>query len=111
MGTRVSGGDEPSSPSAHRTREDASLSVWWRRQRDRGARGHADHEHLERLSAELLAVESNLVPLESYVAQKDDFLKRLQHTLSEAIDGAEVQPFGSVVNGFWTSDSDLDICV
>lgn len=63
------------------------------------------------LSLELEQTAADLLPQEAHIVQKDEFLGRLQHHLQDVVDGAEVAPFGSVVNGFWTSQSDVDICV
>lgn len=90
----------------------ASVAAWWRRRQERGAgASRPDSELSSRLSTELEAHAFDLMPREQHVKQKDEFLSRLQHTLSELVEGAEVAPFGSVVNGFWTPHSDVDISV
>eukprot|EP00927_Polykrikos_kofoidii_P005814 TRINITY_DN12314_c0_g1_i2.p1 TRINITY_DN12314_c0_g1~~TRINITY_DN12314_c0_g1_i2.p1 ORF type:complete len:504 (-),score=74.13 TRINITY_DN12314_c0_g1_i2:86-1597(-) len=99
--------------------ETPSVSAWWRQERGNGgvagAGSHVanvlDTEQLGRLSAELEAMAAELSPHEQLVAQKDEFLGRLQTHISAFIDGAEVKPFGSAVNGLWTPHSDVDVCV
>eukprot|EP00747_Dinoflagellata_sp_TGD_P077544 gnl/TRDRNA2_/TRDRNA2_159633_c2_seq1.p1 gnl/TRDRNA2_/TRDRNA2_159633_c2~~gnl/TRDRNA2_/TRDRNA2_159633_c2_seq1.p1 ORF type:complete len:138 (-),score=17.45 gnl/TRDRNA2_/TRDRNA2_159633_c2_seq1:13-426(-) len=80
-----------------------SLAAWWKRQQDSSSRRRPDSEQLKRLSAELEDCSDRLLPRERHVADKNEFLRRLQHHLNDIIDGADVKPFGSVVNGFWTS--------
>eukprot|EP00927_Polykrikos_kofoidii_P005813 TRINITY_DN12314_c0_g1_i1.p1 TRINITY_DN12314_c0_g1~~TRINITY_DN12314_c0_g1_i1.p1 ORF type:complete len:502 (-),score=65.23 TRINITY_DN12314_c0_g1_i1:117-1622(-) len=99
--------------------ETPSVSAWWRQERGNGgvagAGSHVanvlDTEQLGRLSAELEALAAEQSPHEQQVAQKDEFLGKLQTHLSTIIDGAEVKPFGSAVNGLWTPHSDVDVCV
>eukprot|EP00930_Biecheleria_cincta_P097982 TRINITY_DN89666_c0_g1_i1.p1 TRINITY_DN89666_c0_g1~~TRINITY_DN89666_c0_g1_i1.p1 ORF type:complete len:480 (-),score=72.11 TRINITY_DN89666_c0_g1_i1:77-1333(-) len=95
------------------TDSEASLASWWRRRQEHGrsAGGHASRELTQRLTKELEEHAAGLQPKPEHVAQKDEFLRRLDHHLAQAIDGASVSPFGSVVNGFWTPHSDVDICV
>jgi DNA polymerase sigma len=47
---------------------------------------------------------------EQYVEQRN-FLNRLQETVSGVLPGGVVSPFGSAVNGFWSPDSDIDVCI
>eukprot|EP00392_Amoebophrya_sp_AT5.2_P015904 g16127.t1 len=45
-------------------------------------------------------------------SEKDEFLVKLAKILESVVgDNAKVQPFGSVVNGFWSPTSDIDICI
>jgi len=91
---------------------DGTSLAWWRRRHDRGR--HAtkpDAELVAVLSAELETTAQELLPPEQHVVQKSHFLQRLQQHLADVVDGSEVAPFGSVVNGFWTPHSDVDICV
>lgn len=87
--------------------DDAPLSAWWRRQRERS---HTSTEVLGRLSEELEVFAQSMIPSEDHLVQQRKFLQRFQHLLCQIID-VEVSPFGSSVTGFWTVHSDLDICV
>jgi len=71
----------------------------------------ADDERLKQLSAEIDELEATLTPLPEHIKEKDEFLERLQETVSGAFDSCLVSPFGSVVNGLWTPHSDIDICL
>ncbi|CAE7468044.1 cid11 [Symbiodinium natans] len=79
----------PNSPSSSsrtglaqvtRTGEDkpASLSAWWRRRQDGGSARALPPEVAQRLSQELAQYAADLQPSPDLVAQKDEFLKRLQ---------------------------------
>lgn len=91
--------------------ESTSLAAWWRRRQGHSQRGSLSKEATLKLSQEILQYAAEQQPSTKHVLQKDDFLQRLREHLSEIIDGAEVAPFGSVVNGFWTPTSDVDVCV
>ncbi|CAD7962819.1 unnamed protein product [Amoebophrya sp. A120] len=44
--------------------------------------------------------------------EKNEFLVKLAKILESVVgDNAKVAPFGSVVNGFWSPSSDIDICI
>lgn len=90
------------------TESSASLSAWWRRRQDSGG---LSNEAAQKLSQEVTQYAAEQRPSVTHVVQKDEFLQRLREHLAETIDGAEVAPFGSVVNGFWTPNSDVDVCV
>ncbi|CAE7802523.1 URT1, partial [Symbiodinium microadriaticum] len=98
--TRTGGDDKP-----------ASLSAWWRRRQDGGGARVLPPEAAQRLGQELAQYAAELQPSQELLSQKDEFLKRLQGHLVQIIDGADLSPFGSVVNGFWTPTSDVDVCV
>ena len=38
-------------------------------------------------------------------------MTRLQRTVESVVDGAVVSPFGSAVTGFWSPNSDIDVCI
>lgn len=87
------------------------LSAWWERQKVGASRSRPDAEQIARLTGELDEAVFKLLPREKHLAEKDAFLKVLQKHLAGVVDGAQVMAFGSVVNGFWTPQSDVDVCV
>lgn len=89
-----------------------SLAGWWGQRRARcRPSAELNPELATSLGTELEAHAAELLPHERQVAQKNEFLRKLQQLLADVVDGSEVLPFGSVVNGFWTPQSDVDICV
>jgi len=52
-----------------------------------------------------------LMPSPEQIEEKDLFLSRFQQTVEGVLEGAVVSPFGSAVNGFWSPNSDIDVCV
>lgn len=73
----------------------------------------ANNQHISQysLSQELISLEKSLLPSPEQLEEKDEFLRRLQNLITGTLKGGIVSPFGSVVNGFWTPDSDIDICL
>jgi DNA polymerase sigma len=65
----------------------------------------------DELSVEILGLYSRLRPTQEQLDEKTDFLMRLQRSIDNVMDGAVVAPFGSAVNGFWSPNSDIDVCV
>lgn len=92
---------------------DSSLAAWWRRRQLESAPKSArvDPDILVRLTAELERQAAALLPQEQQLTQMSDFLRGLQHQIDHIMEGAKVLPFGSAVNGFWTAQSDVDVCV
>jgi DNA polymerase sigma len=66
---------------------------------------------MESLSQQITDITSKDTPTREQLDEKDQFLNRLQETIGQVIDGAVVSPFGSAVNGFWSPNSDIDICI
>ena len=64
-----------------------------------------------RLSSEISKLSVSLSPTDAQLEEKDAFLNRLQRTVKPIIDGAVVSPFGSAMNGFWSPNSDIDVCI
>jgi len=81
---------------------------WWKRQPGVIAN---DDPRMERLSKEMEDFAISQLPDENYVREKDRFLLNLQKMVNQVFDKATVSPFGSVINGFWTKNSDLDVCI
>jgi DNA polymerase sigma len=52
-----------------------------------------------------------LKPSQEQIDERDDFLLRLQRSVDRVVEGAVVLPFGSAVNGFWSPNSDIDVCI
>jgi len=52
-----------------------------------------------------------ILPTTDQMQEKDLFLSRIQQSINGVLDDAIVAPFGSAVNGFWTPNSDIDLCV
>ncbi|CAD7968027.1 unnamed protein product [Amoebophrya sp. A25] len=51
-------------------------------------------------------------PTRAHEQEKDEFLVKLAKILESVVgDNAQVAPFGSVMNGFWTPCSDIDLCI
>ena len=63
------------------------------------------------LSAEISRVSANLSPTKNQIEDKNAFLRRLQQTMDTIVPGSVVSPFGSALNGFWSPNSDIDVCV
>ena len=52
-----------------------------------------------------------ICPSNDQIQEKDLFLSRLQQSIDGVLEAAVVAPFGSAVNGFWTPNSDIDVCL
>jgi len=89
------------------------LAAWWRPRRQESAARTAklDPSVVERLTSDVERLAQDLLPSAQHLAQMQDFLKALQQQLDGIVEGAQVMPFGSAVNGFWTASSDVDVCV
>ncbi len=69
-------------------------------------------EHvLSSLSLEISALHQRIRPTEEQIDERDSFVARLQRSVDHVLDGAVVLPFGSAINGFWTPNSDIDVCI
>lgn len=66
---------------------------------------------LESLSAQIQNLHGKLKPSSEQLEEKSEFLMRLQRSIDNVMDGAVVAPFGSAVNGFWSPNSDIDVCI
>eukprot|EP00397_Hematodinium_sp_SG-2012_P053380 GEMP01063687.1.p1 GENE.GEMP01063687.1~~GEMP01063687.1.p1 ORF type:complete len:364 (+),score=63.04 GEMP01063687.1:108-1199(+) len=82
--------------------------TWWQRQPGTIT---SEDPRVVRLSKEMEDFAADQLPDPQYVKDKDRFLESLQKMASQVIAKATVSPFGSVVNGFWTPSSDLDVCI
>lgn len=76
-----------------------------------GGRVKPDDAVVVKLTEELNEVVFRLLPRENQLAEKSAFLRLLQQQLSGVIDGVQVAGFGSAVNGLWTPESDVDVCI
>merc|ERR550534_361879 len=81
---------------------------WWQRQPGIVT---PDDPRMVRLSEEMENFAADQLPEPQYINDKDKFLEKLRHLVSEVVDHATVSPFGSAINGLWTAQSDLDICI
>ena len=64
-----------------------------------------------RLTEEMAKLVEEVSPEPEHLRDKDEFLRRLQKLVQTVEPSALVRPFGSAVNGFWTPQSDIDICL
>ncbi|KAF4646289.1 polynucleotide adenylyltransferase [Toxoplasma gondii] len=65
----------------------------------------------EALNRDMQRLESLMMPGTEDQAGMRRFLSQLQDLLNSVLDACIVTPFGSAVNGLWTPQSDLDVCV
>ncbi|CBZ52546.1 Novel protein (Zgc:110560), related [Neospora caninum Liverpool] len=65
----------------------------------------------EALTNDMRRLESLMLPGTEDQAGMRRFLSQLQDLLNGVLDACVVTPFGSAVNGLWTPQSDLDVCV
>ncbi|CAA9987799.1 conserved Plasmodium protein, unknown function [Plasmodium knowlesi strain H] len=63
------------------------------------------------LDAELNKLEIALRPSQNDVNSIKTFLAFLQKEINKHYKNCHVTPFGSIINGFWTRNSDIDICI
>ncbi|EUD67410.1 hypothetical protein C922_02116 [Plasmodium inui San Antonio 1] len=63
------------------------------------------------LDAELRKLEVALRPSQNDVNNIKTFLSFLQKEINKHYRNCHVTPFGSIINGFWTRNSDIDICI
>lgn len=63
------------------------------------------------LNEELTKLEVSLRPSANDVKQTKHFLYFLQNEINKQYTNCHVTPFGSVINGFWIKNSDIDICI
>lgn len=66
---------------------------------------------LDSLSTQIEVLHKKLKPTHEQLEEKSEFLLRLQRSIDNVLDGAVVAPFGSAVNGFWSPNSDIDVCI
>lgn len=66
---------------------------------------------LVELSNQISDATGRILPSKEQIDEKDAFLERMQRSIETILDGAVVAPFGSVVNGFWSPNSDIDVCI
>ncbi|ANQ07767.1 Uncharacterized protein PCOAH_00021910 [Plasmodium coatneyi] len=88
----------------------------WYIQRERegecGTRSHPRGDyHPSALDAELNKLEIALRPSQNDVNSIKTFLAFLQKEINKHYKNCHVTPFGSIINGFWTRNSDIDICI
>lgn len=106
------GNAQQTTRTSSRTEGGTSLSLWWRRQQvANGGRVRPDADVVTKLTDELDKIVFGLLPRDHQLAEKADFLRLLQEQLTGVIDGAQVAAFGSAVNGLWTPQSDVDVCI
>lgn len=73
---------------------------------------HPSHPFYDRLTQQMQRFVSKTAASPQHESEKDEFLVKLAKILESVVgDNAKVQPFGSVVNGFWSPTSDIDICI
>ncbi|CAD2098249.1 conserved Plasmodium protein, unknown function [Plasmodium vinckei brucechwatti] len=63
------------------------------------------------LNEELNKLEIALRPSQNDINNIKMFLKFLQNEIDKQYKNCHVTPFGSVINGFWMKNSDIDICI
>jgi DNA polymerase sigma len=64
-----------------------------------------------RITSDIKRLCAGILPTSDQIQEKNTFLGRLQQSIHGVLDDAVVSPFGSVVNGFWSPNSDIDVCV
>lgn len=65
----------------------------------------------DRITSDVKRLCAGILPTSDQIQEKDTFLGRLQQSINGVLDDAHVSPFGSAVNGFWSPNSDIDVCV
>ncbi|GAB66092.1 hypothetical protein PCYB_082530 [Plasmodium cynomolgi strain B] len=114
----TTGKGKPSGDMQHA--EMKSYLNWYiRREREAecGARSHPPGDYPPRdtppsaLDAELSKLEVALRPSQNDVNSIKTFLAFLQKEINKHYKNCHVTPFGSIINGFWTRNSDIDICI
>lgn len=86
------------------------LSTWIHlKGRERSVKWGSSNNAL--LNQELMNLEVSLRPSASDVNNTKQFLYFLQNEINKQYANCHVTPFGSVINGFWTKNSDVDICI
>jgi DNA polymerase sigma len=63
------------------------------------------------LSQQIEDMYLKLKPSSEQIDERDEFLLRLQRSVDRVVEGAVVLPFGSALNGFWSPNSDIDVCI
>lgn len=63
------------------------------------------------VNEEILKLEHSLRPSAKDINNTKTFISFLQEELNKHYTNCYVTPFGSVVNGFWIKNSDIDICI
>jgi len=106
MGTQATWNEKTSSSSS--STSGATQPSWWKRQP--GVISTED-PRMARLSKEMEDFATEQLPDDQYMKEKDKFLADLQKMVTQVIEKGKVAPFGSVINGFWTRTSDLDVCI
>lgn len=66
---------------------------------------------LSGLTIDIAGLYKRMCPSREQIEDKNAFLTRLQRTVEPVLPDAVVAPFGSAVNGFWTPNSDIDVCI
>lgn len=86
------------------------LSTWIQlKGKERSVKSSSSNNTL--LNQELMNVEVSLRPSASDINNTKQFLYFLQNEINKQYANCHVTPFGSVINGFWTKNSDVDICI
>ncbi|CXI75616.1 conserved Plasmodium protein, unknown function [Plasmodium berghei] len=70
-----------------------------------------DNNKINTLNEELSKLEIELRPSSNDINNIKQFLKILQNEIDKQYKNCHVTPFGSVINGFWMKNSDIDICI
>ncbi|KJP86240.1 hypothetical protein AK88_04134 [Plasmodium fragile] len=107
------GKEKPSGDMQHAEMK-SYLNRYIRREREVecGARSHPPGDHPpSALDAELSKLEVVLRPSQNDVNSIKTFLAFLQREINKHYKNCHVTPFGSIINGFWTRNSDIDICI
>ncbi|CRG94213.1 conserved Plasmodium protein, unknown function [Plasmodium gallinaceum] len=63
------------------------------------------------LNEELKKLEISLKPSQNDINNMKKFLYFLQNEINKYYKNCYVTPFGSIINGFWMRNSDIDICI
>lgn len=63
------------------------------------------------LTSDISGFYKRMCPSREQIEDKNTFLNRLQRTVEPVIPDSIVAPYGSAVNGFWTPNSDIDVCI
>ncbi|SCN61940.1 conserved Plasmodium protein, unknown function [Plasmodium chabaudi chabaudi] len=70
-----------------------------------------EYNKANNLNEELSKLEVALRPSQNDINNIKMFLKFLQNEIDKQYKNCHVTPFGSVINGFWMKNSDIDICI
>ncbi|GAW80578.1 hypothetical protein, conserved [Plasmodium gonderi] len=72
---------------------------------------HKNESSTSVLNEELHKLEISLRPSQNDINNIKTFINFLQNEINKHYKNCHVTPFGSIINGFWMRNSDIDICI